>query len=178
MRIDAGSHRGVRLATPEGRDTRPTADRARQAVFNILMNSYDAVREAKVLAGNIAATIRHAGDHPPPKLEPFVYKTLGMLASLGHYSGVGRVGPIKIRGFIAWWVWRTYYVMQMTRWERRLRVILDWTVALLFKNDIVKLDLFGEEHPTHKKANPPPEKVAADTRASDPPNAVPEPIHN
>ena len=49
MRIDAGSHRGVRLATPEGRDTRPTADRARQAVFNILMNSYDAVREAKVL---------------------------------------------------------------------------------------------------------------------------------
>jgi len=49
MRIDAGSHRGVRLATPEGHDTRPTADRARQAVFNILMNSYDAVRDAKVL---------------------------------------------------------------------------------------------------------------------------------
>jgi 16S rRNA (guanine966-N2)-methyltransferase len=49
MRIDAGSHRGVRLATPEGLDTRPTADRARQAVFNILMNTYDAVRDAKVL---------------------------------------------------------------------------------------------------------------------------------
>ena len=49
MRIDAGSHRGVRLATPEGLDTRPTADRARQAVFNILMNTYDAVRGAKVL---------------------------------------------------------------------------------------------------------------------------------
>jgi 16S rRNA (guanine966-N2)-methyltransferase len=49
MRIDAGSHRGVRLATPEGLDTRPTADRARQAIFNILMNGYDAVRDAKVL---------------------------------------------------------------------------------------------------------------------------------
>ena len=49
MRIDAGSHRGVRLAAPEGLDTRPTADRARQAVFNILMNTYDAVRDAKVL---------------------------------------------------------------------------------------------------------------------------------
>jgi 16S rRNA (guanine966-N2)-methyltransferase len=49
MRIDAGSHRGVRLVSPEGLDTRPTADRARQAVFNILMNSYDAVRDAKVL---------------------------------------------------------------------------------------------------------------------------------
>jgi 16S rRNA (guanine966-N2)-methyltransferase len=49
MRIDAGSHRGVRLATPQGHDTRPTADRARQAVFNIIAHSYDAIREAKVL---------------------------------------------------------------------------------------------------------------------------------
>ena len=49
MRIDAGSHRGVKLASPEGLDTRPTSDRARQAVFNILMNAYDAVRDAKVL---------------------------------------------------------------------------------------------------------------------------------
>ena len=36
------------------------------------------------------------------------------------------------------------------RWERRLRIMLDWTVALLFKNDIVKLDLFGEEHPVRR----------------------------
>ncbi|MDQ7246643.1 16S rRNA (guanine(966)-N(2))-methyltransferase RsmD [Dongia sedimenti] len=49
MRIDAGSHRGVKLATPEGHDTRPTADRARQAVFNIITHTYDAIREAKVL---------------------------------------------------------------------------------------------------------------------------------
>src|SRR5262245_56949516 len=49
MRIDAGSHRGVSLAAPEGLATRTTSDRARQAVFNILMNTYDAVRDAKVL---------------------------------------------------------------------------------------------------------------------------------
>ena len=49
MRIDAGSHRGVRLVSQDGLDTRPTSDRARQAVFNILMNTYDAVRGAKVL---------------------------------------------------------------------------------------------------------------------------------
>ena len=49
MRIDAGSHRGVKLVTPEGLYTRPTADRARQAVFNILAHSYDAIRDAKVL---------------------------------------------------------------------------------------------------------------------------------
>ncbi|HVZ02636.1 MAG TPA: 16S rRNA (guanine(966)-N(2))-methyltransferase RsmD [Dongiaceae bacterium] len=49
MRIDAGSHRGVKLAAPEGEDTRPTSDRARQAVFNILAHTHDAIRAAKVL---------------------------------------------------------------------------------------------------------------------------------
>jgi 16S rRNA (guanine966-N2)-methyltransferase len=49
MRIDAGSHRGVKLVSQQGSDTRPTADRARQAIFNILVNTYDAVRDAKVL---------------------------------------------------------------------------------------------------------------------------------
>jgi NADH dehydrogenase len=107
-----------------------------------------ALREAKVLARNVAAVVRNGGHDPSSvRLEAFVYQTMGMLASLGNYSGVGRVMKFKIRGFIAWWVWRTYYVMQMTRWERRLRVILDWTVALFFRNDIVKLDLFGGTHP-------------------------------
>jgi 16S rRNA (guanine966-N2)-methyltransferase len=49
MRIDAGSHRGVKLVSPDGLDTRPTSDRARQAVFNILAHTYDAIRDAKVL---------------------------------------------------------------------------------------------------------------------------------
>jgi NADH dehydrogenase len=103
-----------------------------------------ALREAKVLAGNIASVVRYAKQ---PRLEPFVYETLGMLASLGHYKGVGRVFKVKIRGFVAWWVWRTYYLMQMPRWERRVRIMLDWTVALFFRHDVAKLDLFGVEHP-------------------------------
>jgi len=128
-----------------------------------------ALREAKVLARNIAAVIRRSdSQNEPPRLEPFVYQTLGMLASLGHYSGVGRVGPFKIKGFLAWWVWRTYYVMQMTRWERRLRIILDWTIALFFKNDIVKLDLFGEEHPSRQKIDPTPQTVQRTNTAAEP----------
>jgi NADH dehydrogenase len=104
-----------------------------------------ALREAKTLAGNIIAAI----NGQPTK--PFVYATLGTLAALGHYNGVGRVWKFKLRGFPAWWVWRSYYLMQMPRWERRIRIMLDWTVALFFKNDIVKLDLFGEEHPLRKR---------------------------
>jgi len=104
-----------------------------------------AMREARVLAQNIVAAINGQ------PLGPFVYSTLGTLAALGHYDGVGRVWKFKLRGFAAWWVWRSYYLMQMPRWERRIRIMLDWSVALLFRNDIVKLDLFGEEHPARRR---------------------------
>ena len=49
MRVDSGSHRGTKLAVPEGKDVRPTSDRARQAIFNILVHGHDAVQDAKVL---------------------------------------------------------------------------------------------------------------------------------
>jgi NADH dehydrogenase len=98
-----------------------------------------ALREAKVLARNIARTLR--GD----ALEPFVYETKGLLAALGHYNGVGRIGRIRIRGFLAWWVWRSYYLFQMPQWSRRVRIVIDWTVALLFRTDVVQLDLSREK---------------------------------
>jgi NADH dehydrogenase len=106
-----------------------------------------ALREAKVLAHNIESAVRRPGE----PLKPFVYKTLGMLASLGRYKGVGRVFKVKIYGFVAWWVWRTYYLMQMPRWNRRFRIVVDWTVALFFRNDVAKLDLFGHPHPAMPK---------------------------
>jgi len=96
---------------------------------------------------------------PGQPLTPFVYRTLGMLASLGHYRGVGRVFTIKLKGFPAWWVWRSYYLFQMPRWSRRIRIILDWTTALLFRNDVAKLELFGSRHPSQlppPTAPPPP----------------------
>ncbi len=105
-----------------------------------------AMREARVLAQNILNTM--AGI--PAK--PFVYKTMGTLAALGHFTGVGKVMKLKFYGLPAWWIWRTYYLLQMPRWERRIRIVLDWTVALFFKNDIVKLDLFGDKHPLRTKS--------------------------
>lgn len=106
-----------------------------------------ALRQSKVLAHNLAAVARAGAGGNPAALRPFVYETLGTLAALGHFDGVGRVMKFKVRGFIAWWVWRTYYLSQMPRFERKLRIVIDWTVALFFHYDIVKLDLFGEEHP-------------------------------
>ena len=94
-----------------------------------------ALREARVLADNICRSRRGES------LVPFDYKSMGTLAALGHYNGIGRVMKLQVRGFIAWWVWRTYYLSQMPRWSRRLRLVIDWTVGLFFHNDVVKLDM-------------------------------------
>ncbi len=100
---------------------------------------------------------------PTPGLQPFVYESLGMLASLGHYNGVGRVLKFKIHGFLAWWVWRTYYLFQMPRIERKIRIMMDWTIALLFRNDVVKLDFARGQRPMSPQpsaaANTPPSRA-------------------
>src|SRR4030095_2061480 len=48
---------------------------------------------------------------------------------------------VHLTGFAAWWIRRTYYLFQMPRWDRRLRIVLDWTVALFFRPDITKMEL-------------------------------------
>jgi NADH dehydrogenase len=94
-----------------------------------------AVREAKQLARNLAAVIRGQ----PPK--PFVFRSLGTMAALGHTRAVAQVLGVRLTGFPAWWFRRTYYLLQMPRWDRRLRIVLDWTVALFFRPDITKVDI-------------------------------------
>ena len=93
------------------------------------------VREARHLARNIQAVIE--GRVPTP----FVFQPLGTMASLGHTRAVARVFGVRLTGFPAWWIRRTYYLFQMPRWDRRLRIVLDWTVALFFRPDITKVEL-------------------------------------
>jgi NADH dehydrogenase len=94
-----------------------------------------AIREARHLARNIAAVI----DGRVPS--SFMFRSLGTMASLGHTRAVALVMGVPLTGFIAWWLRRTYYLLQMPRWDRRLRIVLDWTVALLFRPDITRVDL-------------------------------------
>ena len=113
------------IPAPDGRPYPPLAQHA--------------TREAKRLASNIASVI----DGRPPA--PFVFRALGTMAALGHSQGVAQVFGLRLTGFIAWWIRRTYYLFQMPRWDRRLRMILDWTVALFFRPDITKVDLAKEQ---------------------------------
>ena len=93
------------------------------------------LREGRQLARNVAAVVN--GRQP----SPFLFKSLGTMASLGHTRAVALVFGVRLTGFPAWWIRRTYYLFQMPRWDRRLRIVLDWTVALFFRPDITKVEL-------------------------------------
>ena len=85
-----------------------------------------AIREARAVARNVHAVAQ--GRAPAP----FVYRALGTMAAFGHTRAAADVRGLRLSGFPAWWMRRTYYLFQMPRWDTRLRIALDWTVALCF----------------------------------------------
>ena len=91
-----------------------------------------ASREGKVLAHNIVANTRGKD------LIPFQFNTLGLLASIGRRTGVARILGINFSGFVAWWLWRTIYLLKLPRIEKKLRVALDWTLDVFFSKDFVQ----------------------------------------
>jgi NADH dehydrogenase len=92
-----------------------------------------AVRQAKTLAANIAATVQGGA------LRDYRHAYAGSVASLGLYRGVAEIYGIKLRGFPAWWMHRTYHVSRMPTFNRKVRVVADWTGALLFRREVVAL---------------------------------------
>jgi NADH dehydrogenase len=94
-----------------------------------------AIREGAHLAGNLVRAL--AGK----STRPFVYDSMGSLASLGCRTAVAKVFGVKLSGFPAYFVWRSYYWLRMPGLSRKFRVALDWTADLLFARDFVHLDL-------------------------------------
>ncbi len=92
-----------------------------------------AVRQAKVLGDNIALVLNSRTPRS------YAHKHVGSVASLGMYKGVAQVYGIKLRGFPAWFMHRTYHVSRMPTLNRKIRVVLDWTLALFFRRDVVSL---------------------------------------
>ena len=69
---------------------------------------------------------------------PFDFRTIGQLAAIGRRTGVARIFGVNFSGFIAWWLWRTIYLSKLPRFEKKLRVAIDWTLDLLFAKDFVQ----------------------------------------
>ena len=69
-------------------------------------------------------------------LRPFKFKGYGELASIGHHIAVAEIMGVRFSGFIAWWMWRTIYLAKLPRLDRKVRVLLDWTLDLFFPRDL------------------------------------------
>src|SRR5437868_8501804 len=96
------------------------------------------LREGVTVAKNIEATILDRS------LRPFRYKMMGQLTSIGHRTGVAMVFGIKFAGFIAWWFWRSVYLMKLPRLAKKLRVMVSWTLDLFFGQEIEQMITVGD----------------------------------
>lgn len=99
-----------------------------------------AVRQAKVAAHNLAGAM--GGGR---RRRPFRYRTLGVFVDLGRYKAVASTMGIRWRGFPAWFLARTYHLAMMPGTKRRIRLLTDWTVGLMFGRDASELGQLG--HP-------------------------------
>lgn len=93
-----------------------------------------ATRQGTALAKNIGHTL--SGRAP----NPFQFKGLGELASIGHRTAVASILGMQFSGFIAWFLWRSIYLSKLPGFDRKLRVMIDWTLDLFFPRDITLLN--------------------------------------
>jgi NADH dehydrogenase len=113
---------------PAANRTRPTPPTAQHAL-----------RQGRLAGANVAAALGHG------KLGKFNYKTLGVFVDMGRHEAVAEMLRIRIRGFPAWFAARTYHLALMPGVMRRVRLVVDWTVALAFRRDSPELGQLG--HP-------------------------------
>jgi NADH dehydrogenase len=92
-----------------------------------------ALRQARRLAKNLSGTP-----------QPYAYRMLGQVATLGRYKGIADVVGVRFRGFPGWFVTRSYHLFQLPLLSRKLRVVVDWTTSLFFRRDIAELSLLGQ----------------------------------
>ena len=109
------------------------------------------MRQGKRLASNLAAVLE--GRTP----EPFDYRGIGAVVSLGRYKGVAVIRGVRLRGFPAWFAHRSYHLYAMPTLTRKVKIAADWTVALLFPRDLAQLgSLEHPREPFERAAGAPP----------------------
>ncbi|MEU8591346.1 NAD(P)/FAD-dependent oxidoreductase [Streptomyces sp. NPDC048664] len=102
-------------------------------------NAQHAVRQARVLGDNIAHALRGR------PLDTYAHRYVGSVASLGLHKGVAHVYGRKLKGYLAWLMHRVYHLSRVPTLNRKARVLAEWTLAGLFKREIVSLGSL--EHP-------------------------------
>ncbi|MGA7854119.1 MAG: FAD-dependent oxidoreductase [Candidatus Acidiferrales bacterium] len=86
--------------------------------------------------------------------QPFRFKALGQLCSIGGYEAVAEMMGMRISGFSAWFIWRAVYLFKLPTWSRRIKVALDWAWDLLFPRDLSFLNTDMTQEVTHAYYRP------------------------
>jgi NADH dehydrogenase len=68
-----------------------------------------------------------------------------MMASIEKRTGVGSLIGTQVQGFLAWWIWRNYYLASLPTLHKKIRVLVDWIIDMLFRSDVTMLKTFSEE---------------------------------
>ncbi|OIJ95581.1 NAD(P)/FAD-dependent oxidoreductase [Streptomyces monashensis] len=134
LTVDGAAHAwgaGDAAAVPDVTAADPGTDTA--------PNAQHAVRQARTLGDNIAHALR--GE----PLETYAHRYVGSVASLGFHKGVAQVYGRKLKGYPAWFMHRVYHLSRVPTFNRKARVLAEWTLAGLFKREIVSLGSL--EHP-------------------------------
>jgi NADH dehydrogenase len=105
-----------------------------------------ALRQGRLVARNVAAALE--GRAPAS----FRFSTVGQLAAIGRRTGVASLLGFNFSGFVAWWLWRTIYLLKLPRLERKVRVALDWTLDLFFSKDLVQFQTVRGRAVSHVEA--------------------------
>lgn len=105
----------------------------------------NAEAEARIAAYNLYATIT---GKPKKKID---YESKGQMAIIGKRTAIAQIYGINIYGFLAWWIWRIVYLRKVPKFNKRLRILLDWTADLFFDRDISRLKVFRKEQPVDYK---------------------------
>ena len=118
----------------------------------------------------VGAARRAAGEgagrqrrRPPARrpLTEYKHSYAGSVASLGLYKGVAEIYGIKLRGIVAWFMHRTYHVSRMPTWNRRIRIVFDWTGALFLGREVVSLGQINDPKAEFERVAAPERKVSA-----------------
>lgn len=107
-----------------------------------------ATRQAQLVAANIAACLQGK------PLRQFDFRGLGKMGSLGRRNAVAEIFGLEISGFLAWFLWRTIYLLKLPGWGRRLKVATSWTLDLFLQPELVELRLGGAAGALHEHFEP------------------------
>ncbi len=119
---DAAGYVDTHAFKKDSKNTRPVPMLAQAAVL-----------ETKIVTANILASIRRK------PLFTFQYKPKGAMVSVGQWFAIGEIYSLHIAGWFTWWLWRTVYLFKFASWQKRIRIMIEWTLDIFFPRDITKL---------------------------------------